>query len=119
MSAPDRTFSFRANGELEARMDKAALLLRRAATEPETGLADLIGRELALSLLREPSRLDTRTHSAFIRGMIELVVSTAEKVAYDERMTAEYAELRKSMTPDEREFLEAARRVAARRWRDD
>lgn len=117
MSVAERTYSFRAAGDLGERMRRASSLLETMLGDPGSDegqrAAERVAHELTLALLRD--RPERGNQSAFMRRTVELVVQTAEKVASDERHASAYAEL---AAERDGELRRGARTAAARRWRD-
>jgi hypothetical protein len=121
MAAIERTYSFRAAGDLGERMRDAAGLLKRLRGDEEGAgaeLAELVANELVLALLRDSERLGqiADNQSAFMREALELLVAVTEKIENDQRWAREYAALEQA--PEESEFRAAGKKAGARRWRD-
>jgi hypothetical protein len=117
----EKTYSFRAAGDLGDRMREASAVLEAMFGDLQTEEAQVaverVTNEMMLALLRDRERFrdSLDNQSAFIRQTVELLVQTAEKVASDVRYAAEYAEV--AAERDEA-FRSGAKAAAARRWRD-
>jgi hypothetical protein len=120
MAVGERTYSFRAPGDLGERMRGAAGLLKRLRIDDSDSaeLAELVASELVFALLRDRDRLEqlADNQSAFMRATLELLVAVAEKIESDEKWAREYAEV--GAAEQEAGFRAAGKRAAARRWRD-
>ncbi len=113
----ERTYTFRAPGDLAARIREASLFLDDMAGSDVT---ERLAAELVLAMLRDRARFHgvDGNQSAFMRETIELVVSAARKVASDLAYEDAYALAAASRTDDEIEFRRGARARAGQRWRD-
>ena len=115
MAVGERTYTFRASGDLGERIRAVSEALD---TSPE--LVDRVAAQFALAIARDPASLHGArgNQSAFIRQTMELLVRAAEKVASDAEYEKLYAEEAADRSDDEIEFREAANADAVRRWRD-
>jgi hypothetical protein len=115
MAAAERTYTFRAPGDLGERIRAAG---RTLADRPE--LLDRITYQFALAIARDPARFRavTGNQSAFMRETMELLVAATEKVLDDEEWAKLYAEAADDVSDEEIEFRRAGRERAARRWLD-
>lgn len=116
----DRTYSFRADVELEERLESARTTLAGLGEALESPGNEWIAREVQLAFLRRSRELaDSANRSELMRTTIELLVAATEKIAEDLRFTEEYAAAARARTAEDEEFLEAAKRAGAALWRDE
>jgi hypothetical protein len=118
-AAAERTYSFRAPGDLGDRIRDASAFMDELADTAGTEIAERVARELVLAILRDHARFHgvRDNQSAFVRETVELVVNAAQKVASDIRYADAYAGAADLRSDEEREFRRAARNRAARRVR--
>lgn len=120
MPIADRTYSFKAPAALGERLRNAGRVLEQAGSDEE--LARELTQRLAVDLrdaLVGPTGGRRANQSALIRGALEVLVRTVEKVAEDHAYAAEYAALAHDRDPERAAFVQAAVAAAAARWRDD
>jgi hypothetical protein len=116
----ERTYSFRAPGDLAERISEAGVVLDQLEESVGPVVAERIAAELVLALVRNTSRLKGAggNQSAFVRETVELIVGAVEKVAADLGQVEAYAQEASARNRDELEFRQAARARAAQRWHD-
>jgi hypothetical protein len=116
----ERTYTFRAAGDLGCRIQDASVILDESADAADSGVAEKIAAELVLAMTRDSARFHgiRGNQSAFMRETVELLVSAAKKVASDLQYTNAYAEAAAIRTDDEIGFRKAARARTAQHWRD-
>lgn len=116
----ERTYTFRAAGDLGDRIRDASVILDEIADAAGSEVAEKVAAELVLAMVRNSARFHgvRGNQSAFMRETVELLVSAAKKVAFDLQYASVYAEAAASRTDDEVEFRQAARARAAQRWHD-
>ena len=117
-AAAERTYTFRAAGDLGSRIQDASAILDEIAGSANSEVAERIATELVLALARDSARFHgvKGNQSAFMRETIELLVGAARKVASDRRYAGDYAEAAKSPADDETEFRRASTTHTAQRW---
>jgi hypothetical protein len=117
----ERTYTFRAAGDLGSRIQDASAILDEIANNAGPEVAEKIAAELVLALVRDSGRFHgvRGNQSAFMRETIELLVGAVGKIASDLRYAGVYAEAAENRTDDETKFRRASRSRAARRWRDE
>jgi hypothetical protein len=120
MPVAERTYSFRAPGELGERIREASAILDQIGEVADPEFAQRLGDELVLAIVRDSARFREMqgNQSAFLRETVELLVTAAKKVASDLQYADLYAEAASDQNADEVEFRNAGRARAARRWRD-
>jgi hypothetical protein len=116
----DRTYSFRAPGDLAERISEAGVTLDQLEDSAGPAVAERIAAELVLALVRDTARFKGAggNQSAFVRETVELIVGAVEKVAADLGQAEAYAEAASARSREEVEFRQASRARAARRWHD-
>jgi hypothetical protein len=116
----ERTYTFRAAGDLGARIQDASAILDGIADSAGSDVAEKIAAELVLAMARDGARFHglRGNQSAFMRETIELLVGAAKKVASDLSYASAYADAAESRTGDEIEFRRASDAATARHWRD-
>ena len=116
----ERTYSFRAPGDLGERISEARIVLEHLEDTVGSELAERIAFELVRALVRDTRRLrgNGDNQSAFVRGTVELLVGAVEKVADDLHHAETYAEAASARGEDELAFRKASRARAGQRWRD-
>ena len=119
-SVAERTYTFRAAGDLGARIQDASAILDELADSASSDVAEKIAAELVLALARDGARFHgvRGNQSAFMRETIELLVGAARKVAADLRYASAYADAAETRTDDEIEFSRASNAHTAQRWHD-
>jgi hypothetical protein len=116
MPVAERTYSFRASGDLSGRIREAGALLEALVDESgdRSELPERVARELVLALLRDGSLgKGKRNQSAFLRSTVELVLRATEKVSSDLHWADAYAKERAGS-----EFRDSAKTRIAERWQD-
>jgi len=116
----EKTYSFRAPGDLGERISDARIVLEHLEDTVGPELAERLASELVRALVRDTRRLrgNGDNQSSFVRGTVELLVGAVEKVAADLHHAEAYAEAASVRGEDELAFRKASRARAGQRWRD-
>jgi hypothetical protein len=90
MPVADQTYSFRAPREFAQRLDRTRRALAHLSGEQGRGVEPWLVAEFEMALLRRlPEVADSGSQGAFVRAVMEAVVSATEKVERElERMDA-------------------------------
>lgn len=119
-TAAERTYTFRAAGDLGERIREASMILGEVGDAAGAEVAEKIAAEFLLAMVRDGKRFQAArgNQSAFMRETIELLVNAAKKVESDLQYADVYADAAAGRTDDEVEFRRAAGARAAQRWHD-
>lgn len=118
MSAKERTYSFRASGDLDERLRRAQEQLAKLSENDDTEFVDAVAHHIHRTFLRSVARLrENATDSELIRAAVEGLVSATERAAAEAELIDEY----RAWAREDREgeaFRRAALEAAAEIWRD-